>query len=366
MILASVFGAVFSKDRSFESLPKPVVWIVSEDKSSFAKSVIEDLHQHPKIDCKQVDQQAANKAFRRGKKVVVLTLPATFSERLQASRKTQGPRPELDLQYTSESELESYVVEGIITSVVVRRLIHGLVSQASKYFPGMVDESKVSSKQFERPFEVQRSQPNSTPTIEAYTHSFCGMTIQYLLFWSMDAGLLLLRERRRGIWRRMRASPLSLSTILLGKVFSTMAIALLLVAVTFGFGYIVFGLTIRGSLLGFVLMSLAMSLLSACAGLVVAAVGGTETRSRSISILVILGMSMLGGLWVPSFVLPDWVLRLSLCLPTSWAMQGFSRAVRNGDVLSVLLSVGMLMIFSVVFLGLAIWRFRWSEGCCEG
>ncbi len=366
MILASVFGTVFSKNRSLQSLPRPVVYIVSDDESSFVRSVVEDLCEHPKIQCREVNRDVANNALRGGEKIVVLTFSADFSDRLHAKGKSQRPRPELDLHYTSESEMDSYVVEGVVTSVVVRRLVEGLVSQASKYLPGLANEVKVSSGRFEKPFDVRRSLPNSTSVIEAYAHSFCGMTIQYLLFWSMDAGLLLLRERRRGIWRRMRASPLSLSTILLGKVFSTMTIALLLVAFTFGFGYVLFGLTIRGSLLGFVGVSLAMSLLSACAGLLVAAIGGTETRARSISILVILGMSMLGGLWLPSFVLPEWVQRVSLCLPTSWAMQGFTQAVRAGDVLSVLPSVGMLVAFSFAFLGLAIWRFRWSEGCCEG
>ena len=40
------------------------------------------------------------------------------------------------------------------------------------------------------------------------------------------------------------------------------------------------------------------------------------------SILLILGVSLLGGLWVPAFLLPAWVRDASLALPTTWAMRG--------------------------------------------
>src|SRR5262249_45535190 len=141
----------------------------------------------------------------------------------------------------------------------------------------------------ERPFAVER-QPlpgRCSITANTYSHSFCGMTLQYLLFWGMDSGLLWLRERRRGLWRRGRAAPLSLATLLAGKALSTAAIALAQIAVTFGFGRLAFGVRI-GSLAGFALMALAAALLAAATGLLVASLGGNEGRARSLSIVAIL------------------------------------------------------------------------------
>ena len=51
------------------------------------------------------------------------------------------------------------------------------------------------------------------------------MTLQYLLFWGMDSGLLLLRERRLGIWRRLRAAPVSRLTLLAGRALATALVA---------------------------------------------------------------------------------------------------------------------------------------------
>ena len=134
------------------------------------------------------------------------------------------------------------------------------------------------------------------------------MTLQYLLFWGMESGLLLLRERQRGrVDARSRPRAVPLSCVLAGKALATAVIALLQVLVTFGVGYVAFGVTIDGSFVGFVLLALAACGLAAATGLLVAAIGGTEARARSVSILVILGVSMLGGLWVPAFLLPAWV-----------------------------------------------------------
>ena len=188
------------------------------------------------------------------------------------------------------------------------------------------------------------------------------MTLQYLLFWGMESGLLFLRERRRGVWVRMRAAPVPLGCVLTAKALATAAIALLQVLVTFGFGYVAFGVAVTGSFVGFVLLALAACGLAAATGLLVAAIGGTEARARSVSILVILGISMVGGLWVPSFLLPGWVRDTALSLPTSWAMQGLGGVTWQGlGLLAVLPSVVAVAAFTIAFFALAAWRLRAAE-----
>jgi ABC-2 type transport system permease protein len=196
----------------------------------------------------------------------------------------------------------------------------------------------------------------------SYSHSFCGMTLQYLLFWGMESGLLLLRERQRSLWQRLRAAPVPLGAVLLGKATSTASIAFLQVLVTFAFGAVVFGVSVGGSWVGFALLAVGVSALSAATGLLVAAVGGTEARARSVCILVILGVSMLGGLWLPAFVLPGWARDLALALPTTWAMRGLDGVTWQGrDFLAVLPNVSMVAAFTAVFLAVAVARLVTSE-----
>jgi ABC-2 type transport system permease protein len=150
--------------------------------------------------------------------------------------------------------------------------------------------------------------------------------------------------------------------VLLGKAFSTAVIAFLIVGVTFGFGFFAFDVRVGGSWAGFLLMAAAASAMAAATGLLVAAVGGTEARARSVCILVILGVSMLGGLWLPSFVLPGWARDLALSLPTTWAMKGFDAVTWQGKgLLAAVPSVSAVAGFTAVFLAVAVARLVSSE-----
>ena len=109
------------------------------------------------------------------------------------------------------------------------------------------DVRRRATRESAPPFQVEAAtvSPHAAAQFNSYSHSFCGMTLQYLLFWGMESGLLLLRERQRGVWTRVRAAPVPLSCVIAGKALATAAIALLQVLVTFGFGYVAFGVDDR-------------------------------------------------------------------------------------------------------------------------
>ena len=152
------------------------------------------------------------------------------------------------------------------------------------------------------------------------------------------------------------------TTLLAGRALATMLVALAQIVVVFLFGRLVFGVTVTGSLVGFGALALAAALLSAATGLVVAAIGGNEGRARSVAILTILSLSMLGGLWLPSFLLPNWAQRLALGLPTTWAARGFEGVTWQGMGLGEALQcAGMLSAFSALFLAAAWLAFARAE-----
>ncbi len=134
------------------------------------------------------------------------------------------------------------------------------------------------------------------------------------------------------------------------------------IATTFTFGYLVFGVTVTGSFFGFLLLAIGVSLLAAGLGLLIASLGQTEASARSLFIVVILGASMLGGLWLPAFLLPNWVQEWSRVLPTSWAIRAFDGVTWQGAGLPALLPcLAVINAFAVGFFVLAIGRFHWCE-----
>ncbi len=343
IILASAFGMIFDRPDPASDMPKLQLLVAVENETPAYRLLIDDLEQSDRVDIELIPIQDIEERLRERRGGVAVILPEQFDSKVG--------RPRLAIRYHPLAQLEAQWAEGVMTELIMKRI-------ARESF-GPVVGAWINEKPLEVTSEIvagPRAQFNS------YSHSFCGMTLQYLFFWGMESGLMLLRERRQSAWQRLRSAPVSLMAILLGKVLSTATIALLQVMVVFFFGYLVFGITIDGSLWAFIGIALAISLLSASTGLLVAALGGSEARARSISILAILTVSMLGGLWLPSFLLPEWLQKLSHAFPTSWAMKALDGATWQGR--SFLESVPHLLVvlsFASVFMIVAFRFFYRSE-----
>ena len=347
ILLASAFGAIFHRPDEGETI-RPAVWVVNEGGAE-AGGLVEELCKSDKLHASACDADTARRRLA-SESGVVIVLPAGMADPTQRDR-----QPTVRLWHHPRDHLPARWVEGVLTEVVMRHRARRLLAPLGRLGEGI---------RLERPFVVEHEcvPQGGALSVNAYSHSFCGMTLQYLLFWGMDSGLLLLRERRGGLWLRLRAAPLTRGTLLAGKALATALVALAQVAAVFAFGALVFGVAVTGSPAGFVLMALAAALLSAATGLGVAAVGGTEGRARSVAILVILTLSLLGGLWLPAFLLPDWAQRLALCLPTTWAARGLEGVTWQGMGLAEAAGCAAVLAgFSVVFLALAWWRLARAE-----
>lgn len=347
IILASGFGYVFSKPLQNEDLKLPLL-IIREDNSPLAIKLADALLKSTKLEAAPASREDALRKIERRSARIALIIPKDFASQIALKKKV----PAIEILHHPSSSLESKWAEGIFTEIAFREAAPELLGF---WLPG------ASSLKLERPFEVKKDPYPTGMDIsrQAYSHSFSGMTMQYLLFWGMDCGLLLLRERRQGIWKRLKAAPIPIPTLLGGKIIATALIALTQILITFSFGSLVFGVSINGSILGFLIMAIATALLSAATGLLIAAVGGTENRARSMAILSILSISILGGLWLPSFMLPLYVQNFSLILPTTWMIKGFEGVIWQGmGLLDASFCALVTLLFSTAFIGFSILKFQ--------
>ncbi|HXD88450.1 MAG TPA: ABC transporter permease [Urbifossiella sp.] len=349
IVLASSFGLIFSRHTEARSATRLPIAIVVEDDGPFTQEVAVELLTSPRFEAVAMTREQAEGAIAERRPSVAIVLPRGFEKVKEWRPGSPGERPPVEIRHHPLASAERQWAEGALTEIVMRRLARDKLGDKADLAP---------------PFHIEAAAATGAnhAAFNAYTHSFSGMTLQYLLFWGMESGLLFLRERQRGAWTRLQAAPVPLAAILLGKALATAAIALLVVLATFGFGYLAFGVRIHGSHLGFALLALAASGLAAATGLLVAALGDTEARARAVSILVILGVSMLGGLWLPAFLLPGWLRDLALSLPTTWAMRGLDAATWQGrSLLGVLGNAAVVAAFAAVFLALAAARIKAVE-----
>jgi ABC-2 type transport system permease protein len=230
------------------------------------------------------------------------------------------------------------------------------------------DESKSSTSGtlqggFNMPFNFEQSDVTAgSRPYNAYAHSFAGMGVQFVLFMGIELGVGVLLMRRMGIWKRLRAAPVTRGLLLSSRIASGTLIASILLACIYAAGIAFFQVRIDGSFAGFVAIAVAFAWMTSTFGLLIAALGRTPEATRGLAILATLLLVMLGGAWVPTFVFPMWLQQATVWVPTRWAVDGFEAMTWRGlGFDAAVVPVAVMIAYGLAFAALAVKSFRWEE-----
>ncbi len=399
--IASFFGFIFSGNQSTEKARVPVR-VVDQDRSVISNAIVHGLSADKMLEVSGGTVDESREAVRRGKTTVAVVVPAGFGDAAGQAFFGGAAKPELQLLYDPSHGAELAMVRGVLTEHVMqavsaemfggaqgRRLTQQSLEQlksagampegdrqALAEMLGAVnrwyERDKASPAPGASPATAGLAMPYTTHEeavtvrrgvpYNGFAHSFAGMGVQFLLFACIDLAIGMLLERQQGLWKRLRAAPLSRGLLLAGKGTSGTLIALMSLAVTFAFGMAVFRIRIAGSWIAFVGVCLATAVMASIFGLLIAALGKTPQATRGVAILAVLLMVMLGGAWVPSFLFPAWLQKVTLAIPARWAVDGLDATTwRGASLLATLPTIGVLLAFAALFGALAVARFRWEE-----
>ena len=402
IVCGSFFGYLFGGQKGNTETSKVPVLIIDQDNSAISRAIAAQLGTDKTLDVKPSTLDAAREAVRKGKASAAIVVPKDFGTNAGHALFGQGKKPELGLMYDPSHSVELSMVQGILSGAVMqvvskeifsghsgREMVNESLAQIEngnmpaadkKVLRDLLSGVKEWNEQdrphapgeagptggLTMPYETHEEAITSGQGIEynGYAHSFGGMGVQFILFMGLDVGIALLLLRQTGLWQRLRAAPLSRAMLLGSRATSAALIAGFILFVLFSFARLVFGVHIQGSFAGFVGVCAAFSLMTAAFGLMVAALGETPEATRGYSIMVTLIMVMLGGAWVPTFVFPQWLQKLTVVIPTRWAMDGLDAMSWRGLGFSAALPpIGVLLLFTLLFGVVAVMRFRWkAEG----
>jgi ABC-2 type transport system permease protein len=356
ILIASFFGYVFGGVSADQPPSRIAVAAIDQDQSGISRHVLTALSADKALDVKSAELEPARAAVRGGKTTVAVVIPPGFGDRAAKSLFRGQDKPEIQLLYDPSHTAELAMVRGILTQ-------HVMEAVSSQAFSGGSGRSGGMGRGFSMPYTVHEEGVTARKGVRynSMAHSFAGMSVQFILFMGIDAGVMVLMLRRSGVWSRMRAAPISRFTIIGSRAASSAIIAMIILCVVFGFARAVYGVRIEGSFAGFVGVCLAFSIMTAAFGLLVAVLGRTPEAARGIAILATLLLVMLGGSWVPTFLFPQWLQSLSFAVPTRWAVDGLDATIWRGASFTAALGpIAAMLGFAVLFGAIAIWRFRWD------
>lgn len=200
----------------------------------------------------------------------------------------------------------------------------------------------------------------------AVQHNVPAWTLFGVFFIAQQLAGSILEEKKLGTFRRLLVAPVSRAGVLLGKLVPYLLLNLAQVAVMFAVGVVVLPLfgaprLAVGNPLALAAISLAASLSATGLGLLIAALARTTEQIGGLGTLLVVTMAALGGVMVPSAVMPDAMRTLGLLTPHAWALGAYQAVlVRGAGLTAVLPAIGALLGFALVFSSIAVWRFRWE------
>ena len=389
ILIGSFFGYVFGGNQTKKDATQMQVLFVDQEQGPVAKQLLAAMQQDANLQVSLSALEPAREAVRKGKAPVAVVIPAGFGDQAAQALFGSGPKPEITVLFDPSHQTEASMVRGILTGQVMQTVtkesfgskstvrtarerlkdstmepsrkaaLTELFSSLDRYG----DQPGSGSGGLSVPFSTKDEAMTARAGVayNSYAHAFGGMAIQFMLFMGIDVGIGLLLLRQRGLWRRFRAAPLSKMVLLGSRATSAMLVGMLILTVVFAFARVVFEVKIEGSLLGFIGVCAAFSLMTAAYGLLIAALAKTPEAARGLAILATLLMVMMSGAWVPSFLFPSWMQTFTKVVPARWAMDGLDAMTWRGlGIEEALLPIAVLLGSAVVFGTIAVWRFRWE------
>ena len=189
-----------------------------------------------------------------------------------------------------------------------------------------------------------------------------GLLAMNMMFSALfGVGYNLVRYRKTGVLKRLKATPLGAFEFLTAQVVSR----LLIIAVSSAIIYVGCNLAVRFTMLGsyldltIVLMSGAICLISL--GLLVAARIASEEFAGGLLNLISWPMIFLSGVWFSLEGAAPWVKKVALVFPLTHVIDGARAIMTEGATLAqVMPHVGALLGMGTVFLVVGAATFRWQ------
>jgi ABC-type multidrug transport system permease subunit len=381
LTLAIIEYGAFGRTAAVGKLPPTTVLVLDEDDTILSGTVSQAFSAGPAKDFFEVlqvpDKDEAARRFKRGQAAALVVVPRGFQDAVLAGRKAElgyypnptqtiGPeiaRSMLEMTTVIGNGLYAQALEPIArvkalldagkepTADEVAAISKGFF-EAGQRLAGLEGLSNLEVL-VERPGEAARSGFGSDPS-RFFAYVFPGLVIFALLFIAQALAMRLIRDRLRGLQKRLITTPTPPGAIMLGGVLYLVAALFVLLVFLALIGAVVFRIQLRdpASLLalgaGFAVFAAGLHLLSI-------SVARSDRSAGFAGSVIVLVLSLVGGTFVPAEQYPPLLRSLATMVPNGAAQQGFIDVLVHKLPMSAL--GGRLAVtwgWAVATLGLAV------------
>ena len=382
-IVATAAAMSASTSAAEQAIDVPVVNLDSGGESS--RALIDMLNAGRGLKTVDTTEAQAQVDLEEKKINLALYIPAGFSAGVQAGQVAQlrlvrGPG-------ASDSEITTVrlVVEGVAADLSLQtQLLSGLTQMGAMMGDAPQEAQAFTAERVEAQAKSQYERAKTAPLLavearlpeiitrgreefDASTFGMAGFAVLFAFLGAQMTAQSIFEEKRLGTFRRLQASPLSKAQVLLGKMAPNFVLALVQVAVIFAVSVALLPAINLGAPslgndpLGLVVVTVMVALCSTGLGVLLASLARTESQVGGITSVVLWLSGMVGGAFIPAFLLGDFLNTVGKVVPHYWALQAYTNLmVRGQGLVDVLPQVGILAGFTVLFFAVGLLKFRFD------
>ncbi|MCE3280090.1 MAG: ABC-type multidrug transport system, permease component [Bacteroidetes bacterium] len=392
MPMILIFVMTLIQDSAFKTLNEKGISIVfvNNDNDSLGIAIERGLRSSElctvfdSVNGKPATAESAQQAVAEGQFLIGIVIPpgataAVKNNVLQLVSQTLGQ----DSVNVTESS-DSVEIKILIDPITKKSFIASVTSSLREYISGVKtrimfesfseeisslipDKEKKPSNAFQQTQIIKYTEVYASKSIgevvpNAVQHNVPAWAIFAMFFIVMPLSGSIMKEKTEGSIFRLHTMPSSYLLLLNGKIIVYVLVCLLQLLLMLSVGKIflpMLGLPVLymgQSITGIIIISVATAFAATGYAVLVGTIASTEQQGSIMGALSILLLSALGGIWVPTYVMPQVMRNLSAFSPLNWSLEGFYELfLRGGDVYSVIGSAIKLMIFFVITLGISSW-----------
>ena len=389
--LPLVFASLFSlsqqgaADLATGATPLTVaVFLVNEDAGPYGAQVAEILGQMTILRIEEIASAAeADERVGTGERAAAIVIPAGFSAGIDAYQPTR-----LDVVVDPVQQALAGVVVGLANFAATPVATQGELLEGTRTFieeSGVLDGApeevkaaveaqtvgaimeQLQQMQTDPPIAVIGEGPTAAGESVNLMDSFMpAFAVMFAFFLVGHVGQTFHKERDEGTFRRLLASPLSRASMIAGPMVAYTIVVVLQIVFLFGVGAGLFKLELGDSLLGLLTVSVALGLTVATMGLLVGVITRTGRQADTLGTLVAFVLPFISGIFPmggfePTYLAGGTISTIGMFIPHMHAAEGY-RLVMTGEGTpeTVLVQVGILLLFAVIFFALASRRLRFD------
>ena len=377
MPLVLIITITLIQDSSFKSIQesKIPILIVDNDKGMISSTIFKGLRNQKlfEVIVKEKESEVEELVFK-GTYQLAIVIPENLSKdlELKISQNVEGVLSDFGMEDkdTSATNIE-------IPTKEVRLYFDPAIRQSFKSsIKSGIDKmiSKIETESIYKAFQEQLLDDDSsftfnseklitfneiTPKLKedevlpnSAQHNVPAWTLFAIFFIIVPLSINMVKEKSQGTFVRLRTNPVSYSIVLAGKTVVFLTVCLIQFFLMVLIGVYLFpaiglpSLGISGKLFLAFLVALFSGLAAVGLGLLLGTVAKSQEQAAPFGATFVVVLAALGGVWVPVFMMPNFMQFISNLSPMNWGLNAFYDVfLRNIGLLEILPEIGLLFLF---------------------